>query len=104
MHNYRSNESLVSCNNLCIFVEVSSEFTLEGCKSKIINTSDAYFLSIRKNYSFVSKFGGFHYPSPSLFTETNDDYIFVAAELLFVDQPASKQLIRGQNFTMKIYM
>ena len=80
MHNYRSNESLVSCNNVCIFVDVPFDFTLEGCKPKIINTSDAYFLSICKNFSFVSKFGGFHYSSPSLFTEKNDDYIFMAAE------------------------
>ena len=80
MHNYRSNESLVSCNNVCIFVDVPFEFTFEGCKPKFISTSDAYFLSICKNYSFVSKFAGFHYSSPSLFTEKNDDYIYVAAE------------------------
>ena len=80
MYNYRSNESLVSCKNVCIFVAVPFEFTLEGSKPKIINTSDAYFLSICKNYSFVSKFGDFHYSSPSLFTEKNDDYTFVAAE------------------------
>ena len=49
MHNYRSNESLVSCKNVCIFVAVPFEFTLEGSKPKIINTSDAYFLSIFKN-------------------------------------------------------